>query len=274
MNMFYFGWMAIGFMSIAGLAALTHWLKPEWYEKNLMNIRKTAYAVMALIYGGMILAGHIVFSDWVQAVQFASIAIFIDLAILETPSILKIGNAEFKKNDQIIAKTIRDNEKIILSSFQKTEQFTAVVQYSQHYFSELTEVQRDKLPKWDLYSTLLKDFLRYYTDTFELQISTTFITFNSDPAIRQENIKNSLIQIERTNSILIPEENKDLMSNELSNAVTYVVDEGNIICVPFFGTTNSFIITIQRKESGTILNGLDASNIVNLVQIFDWFVDE
>lgn len=95
--MFYFGWMAIGFMAIAGLATAIHWYNRGWYESNLLNIRKTSYAIMALIYFGMILAGHILLNDWVQAVQFASIAIFIDLAILETPSIQKIGNTEFKK---------------------------------------------------------------------------------------------------------------------------------------------------------------------------------
>ncbi|SDM17014.1 Toxin SpoIISA, type II toxin-antitoxin system [Paenibacillus sp. OK060] len=271
--MFYFGWMAIGFMAIAGLATVTHWYNRVWYESNLLNIRKTSYTIMALIYFGMILAGHILLNDWVQAVQFASIAIFIDLAILETPSIQKIGNTEFKKNDQIIEKTIRDNERIILSSFQKTAQFTAVVQYSQHHLTELTDEQKDQLPEWDLYSSMLKEYLRYYTDTFGLRISTTSIQFDSDLEIRMNKIRNSLSQIERSNSILIPEENKEEMSKELAEAAVYVVEEGNTICVPFFGTSNSFIITIQAAESGAILNGMDANNIVNLVQIFDWFID-
>ncbi|MGP3788511.1 type II toxin-antitoxin system SpoIISA family toxin [Paenibacillus sp. 1A_MP2] len=271
--MFYFGWMVIGFMSVAGFATLTHWWKPDWYNSNLTNIRKSSYTVMALIYGGMILAGHIILDDWIKAVQFASIAIFIDLAILETPSIIKIGNAEFKRNDRIIADTIENNEKIIRSSFQKTEQFTAVVHYSQHHFSELTESQRDQLPNWNLYSSLLKEYLCLYTDTFGLKASTTAFVYDADESVRKENIMRSFSQIERSNILVIPPEKKEEMGSQLAKAQAYVIEEGKLICVPLFGTTNSFIVTIQTTEAGAVLNGIDANNIVNLVQIFDWFVD-
>lgn len=270
--MFYTGWMVLGFMVVAGGATLSHWITPEWYARNLNSIRKLSYTTFALIYGGMILAGHILLKDWVSAVQYASIAIFIDLAILETPSILKIGNAEFKKNDQVIENTIRNNEKVILSSFQKTEQFTAVVQYTEHHFDELSEEQLVKMSEWKEFSSGLKDYLRFYTDTFGFKVSISAFSYETDEKIRQENIKGSLTQIEKFNSIGIPLDKKEEMSAALSIGEVYVVEEGKIICVPFFGVNNSFIVTVQADKDGAILNGIDAMNIVNLIQIFEWFV--
>ncbi|WP_337035210.1 type II toxin-antitoxin system SpoIISA family toxin [Paenibacillus illinoisensis] len=270
--MFYFGWMVIGFMAIAALVTFLHWWKDAWYEEHLVNIRKTSYTIMVLIYGGMILAGHILLSDWVAAVQFASIAIFIDLAIIETPGISKIGNTEFKKNE--IRKTIRDNQSVITSNANKIKQFTSVVQFTDHHFSEFTEEQFDELPNWGLYSTLLQEYLHFYTDTFKLRVNTTMFTYSSDVEKRRENISNLLTPIERTNNLIIPDDIKGDMADSLATASTFVLVEDKVVLVPFYGTTNSFIITIIAGEEHRTVDNIDANNILNLVQIFDWFVDK
>ncbi|MGG4132429.1 type II toxin-antitoxin system SpoIISA family toxin [Paenibacillus illinoisensis] len=272
--MFYFGWMVIGFMSIAGLATMLHWWKPNWYSANIVNIRKSSYAIMALTYGGMILAGHILLNDWVKAVQFASIAIFIDLAILETPSISKIGNTELKKNDLVIATVIENSTDIITAYSHKVDQFTTVVQYTEHHFSEFTEEQIEELPKWEIYSILLKEYLSLYTDTFGLRISTKNFIYSSDVEVRKQKILDLLTPIERTNNLSISGELKENIAAELTSGASFVLEEDKVVLAPFYGTTNSFIVIIQTHETNAVVSSMDVKNIINLVQIFDWFVDE
>ncbi|ADO59854.1 type II toxin-antitoxin system SpoIISA family toxin [Paenibacillus polymyxa] len=266
--MYYFGWLVIGFFAIVGLASISHWANPVWYANNLINIRKTSYSLFILMYGGMILAGHIHLKDWGMAVQFASIAIFIDLAVLETPSILKIGNAEFKKNDMEIEKTIKDNQKTILQSFQKSEQFTDVVQYTSNHFYPLDS---DNFIEWDLYMEQLKKYLRLYTDTFHFKLSITQFTYKEDIEQREQNIEGSLVQIERFHSINIKD--KAELAGTLAKANVSVIKEQEIIGVPFFGNRFSYIVTLEANAQESVINAIDAYHIVNLLTVFEWFAE-
>ncbi|MBP1309110.1 hypothetical protein JOD82_002130 [Paenibacillus sp. 1182] len=268
--MYYFGWLVIGFFAIVGLASISHWANPVWYANNLINIRKTSYSLFILMYGGMILAGHIHLKDWGTAVQFASIAIFIDLAVLETPSILKIGNAEFKKNDIEIEKTIKDNQKTILQSFHKTEQFTDVVQFTSNHFEEL---DTDDFVEWDPYMMQLKDYLRLYTDTFHFKLSITQFTYKEDIEVRKQNIKGSLVQIERFHCINITDKEKVDLADTLANANVSVIKEQEIVGVPFFGNRFSYIVTLQGNAQESVINAIDAYHIVNLLTVFEWFAE-
>ncbi len=240
----------------------------EWYSNNLNGIRKTFYVGFLIIIGAGVLWGHIDLRNWSYILTLASLAIFIDLAVLQTPNILKIGNAELQQDDAKLRKTIKDNEKIVRQSMHKVEQHSEVITHSDAHFDQ---ININPLI-WDEYRKALKQYLRLYTDTFHFSINIqSFMHDDDDIDKMKHQIRTAVTQSERFHEMSLAEEIRYNLIEALSKSETFIIKEENVVVIPYFSSHHSFIISLQSNEATTV-NGIDASHIVNLTTVFDWFM--
>lgn len=94
------------------LSLIYFWWRTDKYVENLQAIRKSYYVLFFLLVCLGILTKQLQMSDWTMILSLASAAVFIDIAVFQTPDILKIWNTEFQHSNYI-RKTIRKNEEVL-----------------------------------------------------------------------------------------------------------------------------------------------------------------
>ncbi|WP_139691760.1 type II toxin-antitoxin system SpoIISA family toxin [Sporolactobacillus terrae] len=258
---FLFG--TIGIFLIVILAY--YWTNNRLFFSRFGRIRRTYYTLyLTLVVIGLML-GQINFNNWTTLLQLMGIAVFADLAIIQNPSILKIWNAEFK-NDSEMIESLTNSQNVIFRNAKKVEHFSEILQRTHSYFDE------QELPdNTDKYLYCLKQFLNQYTDHFNF-IATVFPfpTLDSDTPDKSKITE----QAEKINVMLTLKFNDDQMNtliNGLMNREIQIVKENQCIAFPYYGSYLSMIVTIKTAVKDFEIDVIDASHILNLLNIFDWY---
>lgn len=253
------------------------------YVENLQMLRRFFYAIFVVGISIGLMLEKIHLDDWKQLLELAALFVFIDLAVFQTPDILKIWNAEFK-HDHYIRKIIKKNEEIISYNSQKVECFTDIVlNKSTNYLNNIPLHL-----KFDDYKEDLKKFLEFYTDTFQIDLAIfefeSGLNANLEDLHSNLDIKQAFTRIEQCyNKTIVDGEWKLFLVQELLDGKAIELHnkkevsssdnfkDKKVFIIPFYGRKYDILIGIS--STFIEVDGIDASHILNLTQIFDWYMD-
>ncbi|WP_406687829.1 type II toxin-antitoxin system SpoIISA family toxin [Rossellomorea vietnamensis] len=249
---------------------------PLKYHLSLRTLRKTLYTLFIGAISTGLLMDELQLSNWEFILTLTAIVIFMDLAILLTPSIMKIWSAEFQYTDYV-EDIIKTNDKIHKAMVYRVEAVSEIIQKNNELLS----------PSRGYTEQELKNYLDLYAEKFGFNVQIhrvrgiEFSADDVDPAVKgglasdeiqvlveayrlTEGIRMTVEQIKTINNFDLNSEEEDVESLAQSAVVSLVDDESML--VPVFMNTDQFIIVL-KKEMGEVLE-VDAIHITNLIYLF------
>lgn len=246
------------------LASLVfYWKNSIQFAAYLGNLRKTLYALFLISLSIGFMLGYIDFKDWQLLSVLAGFMVFTDLAIFQTPNILKIWNAEFEHDDRI-RKTIEKNEDTLGYIGKKSNCFSHIIQESEAYFSSKNPVTEQAA-----YMAEIASYFEQYLDSFGFKAAYFPFDEPSSAAELRENVQSAFSRLEMRHNLSLEHEKKEKMILEMMEGKSLPIKEEALFAIAFFGTFN-MLITI--KSDDVPVNGIDALNIVNMAFIFEWYM--
>ena len=249
---------------------------PLKYHLSLRTLRKTLYTLFIGAISTGLLMDELQLSNWEFILTLTAIVIFMDLAILLTPSIMKIWSAEFQYTDYV-EDIIKTNDKIHKAMVYRVEAVSEMIQKNNELLS----------PSRGYTEQELKNYLDIYAEKFGFNVQIhrvrgiEFSADDVDQAVKgglasdeiqvlveayrlTEGIRMTVEQIKTINNFDLNSEEEDVESLAQSAVVSLVDDESML--VPVFMNTDQFIIVL-KKEMGEVLE-VDAIHITNLIYLF------
>jgi Toxin SpoIISA, type II toxin-antitoxin system len=250
-------------------------IKPLKYHLSLRTLRKILYTLFIGAVSIGLLMDELQLSDWEMILTLTAIVIFMDIAILLTPSIMKIWSAEFQYTDYV-EDIIKTNDKIHKAMVYRVEAM-----------SEMIQTNSELLPSRNYTDQELRNYLDRYAAKFgfDIQIHRVpqieFSTDDLDPAVIEglasgeiemlveayrltAGIRVTIEQIKTINNFDFDCVEEDVETLAQSAVVSLVVDESML--VPVFMDTDQFIVVL-KNEMGEVLE-VDAIHITNLIYLF------
>lgn len=258
---------------------LYFWMNTDGYVENMQSIRKTYYVLFVFAVTVGILLEEIKIDDWQMILQLGALFVFIDIAVFQTPDVLKIWNTEFQHSNYI-RKTIRKNEEVLGYNAQKVKNFTKVILESNNHFSNVENTNT-----WELYEKEIKSYLKRYADTFQFQVSVFGFEINQNEDRLKENVYSAFEQVEMCYNYTILDKDwrgklvGDLISGNSVQLSQKVEDKKpttedlrkKAFIVAYYGENYNMLIGINSSNNVDV-DGIDASHILNLANIFDWYM--
>ncbi|MCM3393093.1 type II toxin-antitoxin system SpoIISA family toxin [Cytobacillus oceanisediminis] len=257
--------------------------KPIQYHLSLRTLRKALYTLFIGAISIGLLVNEIQMSNWQFILTLAIIVVFMDLAILLTPSILKIWNAEFQYTDYV-EDIIKTNDKIQTATVYRVQAMSEIIQTRNGLFMNGTGILHINNS-----SSGLESYLREYANKFgfdvqvwELQRSD-FTSNQLSGAERDglsveeieslveayrltEALYNVLDDIKNLNSFDYGEELDSHVEALAQSAVVSLIDNESML-VPVFMTDYDDFIVVLKNGRGEVLE-VDAIHITNLVYLY------
>lgn len=255
------------------------WKDTDKYVENMQFIRKVYYVLfIAGIIAGMFM-GEIKLEEWEKLLQFTALFVFIDLAVFQTPDVLKIWNTEFNQSNYI-RKTIKKNEEVLSFNEKKVQNFTTVILKTKAYFDK-----KYQPTSWSQYKDELHSYLKEYTETFDFHVSIFGFEPNQDLTLLRKNLEGSFKKVELCYNNQIEDREwrnsliDDLMDGKTITLEQKVEDKNPTLAdmkrrpfvIVYYGENYYMLIGINSHN--ITVDGIDASHILNLTQIFEWTMD-
>jgi hypothetical protein len=250
---------------------------PLKYHLSLRTLRKTLYTLYIIAISIGLLFDEIKLSNWEFILSLTTIVVFMDLAILLTPSIMKIWSAEFQYSDYV-EDIIKTNDKIQKAMVNRVETMSEMIQKNKEQLS----LQRNITIKE------LKRYLNIYADKFGFDVQVyrvshvEFLVKDLEETEREglsgaevemlveayrlsKGIRQTLEQIRTINNFDNSVVEDDYVEALAQSSVISLVDDESML-VPVFMDLEEFIVVL-KKESGEVLE-VDAIHITNLIYLF------
>lgn len=270
---------------LVGLVLLAFYYKkkPESYNDNLKFIRKAYYVGCVLFFLIGFYVKDIKMTDWKLLIGIGIFFLLIDILILQTLDITKLGKAEFQNGDGIrFHSLIKEGQDLLNNYNSKQTEFTRIISETVDHLDNLGIAEN-----WEDYKNNLETYLEKYTDTFEFELcirpvidlSNTVELSNALKSIEyffNEPILNEEWRNETLNRInaeyitpLIKNKPETEKSKRKQNGMSN--DEIGFI-ISFAGNNFSYLIGVRSnpKKSHKV-DVVDARFIFNMAQIYDWF---
>ncbi|QWC23645.1 type II toxin-antitoxin system SpoIISA family toxin [Bacillus haikouensis] len=259
--------------SLANLAFFI--FKPLRYHVSLRTLRKTLYTLFIGAIALGLLLDEIRLADWELILTLTAIVVFMDIALLLTPSIMKIWSAEFHYTDYV-EEIIKANDKIHKAMVYRVEAM-----------SEMIQTNSELLPFRNYTDQELRNYLDLYAEKFGFDIQIhripliEFSADDADPSVIEglaaeeiemlvesyrlnEGIRMTVEQIKTINNFDFDSEEEDVEILAQSAVVPLIEDESML--VPVFMETDQFIVVL-KEDIGEVLE-VDAIHITNLIYLF------
>lgn len=251
------------------------------YSLHLRTLRKGLYTLFIGAIGIGILIDEINLANWQLIVTLTSIIVFIDIAILLTPSILKIFNTEFQYMDYV-ENIITTNDKREKATIDRVNSMSELIQLAGENFKEhQNAVQKNEIEELESYLQHYSDQFGFTVQIFELTytpVPLSELSFNDKRDLDEEDlillseqlgfvkgIEKCLNKIEKLNSFNLAE-SREIYIAELSNLkIVSLLTEDSMI-VPVDMEKRQFLIVLKNSK-GELLE-VDAVHIINLIYIF------
>jgi hypothetical protein len=232
---------------LVGSIVYAFWMFPNWVKDHKQNIRRTWY--FCFILGIELLLHNNGFDivHWQRYTLLAALFIFVDLALIVTPSIVKIGNTELSAVTDV--ESINEEmKKAIIQTKYKSQFFTTIID-----LIDKTEFGKQKWTNTEEYMYSLEEFLCLYGDFCRQDIKV--YSKNDNQSFIFDVGTNSGIEITSEQIRLLDE--KSIIQTEKQNAV-----------IPFFKLYDVFIVVVSEKEP---VHQIDFDHIINLAILHTWF---
>ena len=243
-------------------------LKPSQFDLNLKKHRRILYTIFIATTGSGVVFGGLDLDDWPYVVSLASIVVFTDLAVLLTPSILRIWQAEFLNGSELLEETLKENERLIRDTMAKVSFMSYLVQDAIYYFAKkpIPETNEE-------YMTELEQYLQQYGDRFGLMLDVRQydINYSSDLEVSiQEKIRQELLLMNDIHNIGMEESKLEEYIASIYNSEIITLEEEETFIVPIQLPEYHFIVVIKKGKGSPI--EIDGIHAANLVHIYDSFM--
>ncbi|MFY4776806.1 type II toxin-antitoxin system SpoIISA family toxin [Metabacillus sp. RGM 3146] len=240
-----------------------YWRNSIQFAAYLGNLRKTLYALFLISLSIGFMLGKIDFTNWQLLAILAGFMVFTDLAIYQTPNILKIWNAEFEHDDRI-RKTIEKNEETLGYIGKKSNCFSQIIQESESYFSS-----KNPVSDHTGYMAEIASYFDQYLDSFGFKAAYFPFEEPSSQTDLREHVQSAFSLLEMRHNLSLELENREKIIQDMMDGKSLPIKEESLFAISFFGTYN-MLITI--KSDDVPVNGIDALNIVNMAFVFEWYM--
>ncbi|CAM5220699.1 Type II toxin-antitoxin system toxin SpoIISA OS=Ureibacillus acetophenoni OX=614649 GN=SAMN05877842_1219 PE=4 SV=1 [Ureibacillus acetophenoni] len=253
------------------------------YSFHLRTLRKGLYSLFIGAVGLGVLFDEINLTNWQFILTLTTIIIFIDLAILLTPSILKIFSAEFQYADYV-ENIIMTNDKREKATLERVNTMSEMIQLAEEDFKQdpyLDDVLLDETVE-------LEQYLQRYSEQFGFIIQIFNFDYSPFPiseipskdksGLNDEElellseqlgfvngIEKCLNKIERLNSFNL-EENRQSYIEALANLKIVSLLKDDSMIVPVDMEIRQYLIVLKNQKG--VLLEVDAVHIINLIHIF------
>ena len=243
-------------------------VRPAIFDLHLKNFRRCLYTLFIISLGIGILTDGIEIMNWKYLLSLTAIAVFIDLSILLTPSILKIWQAEFLTGSEFLEATIKENEKIQRAMVKKVEHMSVLVQDAIYYFEQVSIPESR-----EEYMIGLNTYLLQYGDEFGL--SFDIIQYEADESVDldqsiKETIKQKLNRIDHIHNFGFNQQLLLSYTESIFNLEVIPLEDQDALLIPVHLRSYNFIIVL-KKDKGIPIE-VDGVHVANLVHIYDSFM--
>ena len=243
-------------------------VRPSQFDLNLKKQRRVLYTIFIATTGSGVVFGGLELDDWPYVVSLASIVVFTDLAVLLTPSILRIWQAEFLHGSELLEETLKENERLIRDMMAKVSFMSFLIQDAIYYF------EKKPIPETDEdYLAELEQYLQQYGDRFGLNIDVRQyeIDPNTDLEVSvQAKIRQELLIMKDMHNIGMELSRLEEYIVSIYNGEIITLEEDETFIVPVQLPKYHFIVVI-KKGKGTPIE-IDGIHTANLVHIYDSFM--
>ncbi|MGP4077495.1 type II toxin-antitoxin system SpoIISA family toxin [Halobacillus sp. K22] len=268
------------FVGVLLIFAIGNYLFFLWdqqkYWFSLPKIRKALYTLFVSGLAAGVLMGETDLSNWSFILTLTAVIIFMDLALLLTPSIMKLWKAEFEHTNDLQT-IILTYEKVRKANYRRVETMSAMIQDAHNYFTE------DYFPMLSRAKDIEK-YLQEYTDLYGISVQVSPLNvvppeYNpgwegmSEEEIYEyeevqpvyEAILRQLDTIEATHNFEMGRYKEEYADFLLQYEVVSLM-EGEGMIVPVINREEQYLIVL-KSEHGEVLE-IDALHIVNLTTLY------
>lgn len=238
-----------------------YWLDSIKWTINSTRTRKTFYLLYVLGLGSGIFIGVVDMSKWQEIIQYVGIAVFVDIAIYQTPNITKFANTEFEHNE-LIEQAIKENSKEFRKIEGKQNLLLQIIQKT-----EATLSSKPNVISFQEYSYELKEHLSYYTEVYDLKVRICEFKKNVPNDELKQDIQVIVASIDLTYNMGLDSFQKIAISEALSTGVMQRPSE-DVFILPIFGKQYNVLIALNGEE----ILPTDLANISYLTYFFEWFM--
>ena len=243
-------------------------IKPSHFDLNLKKHRRVLYTIFIATTGGGVVFGGLELEEWPYVVSLASIVVFTDLAVLLTPSILRIWQAEFLNGSELLEETLKENEQLIRDTMAKVSFMSYLIQDAIYYFEKKPIPETDKE-----YMEELDQYLQQYGYRFGLKMDVRQYAVYQDTDLDisvQERIRHELLVLKDIHNIAVEESRVEEYIASIYNSEIIMIEEDETFIVPVQLPEYHFIVVIKKGKGIPI--EIDGIHAANLVHIYDSFM--
>ena len=268
------------FVGVLLIFAIGNYLFFLWdQQKYWFSLPKIRKALYTLFVGGLaigVLVGETDLSNWPFILTLTAVIIFMDLALLLTPSIMKLWKAEFEHNNDL-QNIILTYEKVRKANYRRVETMSVMIQNAQNYFTGehiQAETRSEDLGK----------YLKKYTDLYGISVQVSpleVVPPQYNPGWEgmseeeryeyvevqpvYEAILRQLDTIEATHNFEMGKYKEVYAEYLLQYEVVSLMEEESMI-IPVINSREQYLIVL-KSEHGEVLE-IDALHIVNLTNLY------
>ncbi|MGG7620821.1 type II toxin-antitoxin system SpoIISA family toxin [Bacillus coreaensis] len=259
---------------------------PLKYHLSLRTLRKALYTLyIGAVTVGLII-GEVSLGNWQFLLTLTGTIIFIDIAVLLTPSILKIWKAEFQYTDYV-ENIILTNNKIQKATIKRVVSMSDMIQNAGEYFENLAEVETD-----DKKREQLEDYVKLYTEKFGLifqiwEVNNEAVSMDilSDQEVQglndeelnalltemgfMEGIKTTLNRIDDLNTFDVAEELDSYVNSLYQVEIVSLIKDDAMIIPVFMNEKN--VLVVLKTAKGELLE-VDGVHVTNLIYLYYSYV--
>ncbi|WP_407272039.1 type II toxin-antitoxin system SpoIISA family toxin [Radiobacillus sp. PE A8.2] len=252
----------------------------EWYKYNKQKFRRSLYAIYFIVMAVRFFVEPFTVDDWQVIIMTATIIIFVDIAIFNTPIVLKIGKAELQHQEELVD--------YLESNKQQAQAFLDRVIACSDKIQDAANIY-DKIPSHIPFKERLRMFLSDYTSEFEFEVNIYVIksSFSNIDEILDEGYQ-CLTHISKVHSFhyehmaknlfdtLNDEEKKqdiqEVILLRLLDGVPIELERKNfqqVYIVPIYTNEKNLFIVLRGPDG--YLHEADGSHVANLTYVFEAF---
>jgi len=257
------------------------WKNPIKYHLSLRTLRKALYSIFLSAVAIGIIFDEVSLSNWQFLLTLTTIVVFMDLAVLLTPSIMKIWNAEFQYTDYV-ENTIKENAKIQTATVNRIIAMSNMIQKAEDELSSIIVIN-EKMGIRALQTYLEEYGSKFGFSTQVFPVESAFVNpMEIDPlgelSLNEEDrgalaeaygfqlgLKETLTHIAQIHSFNYESDMQSHIDLLLESSIVSLKNDDSIL-VPVFMDERDMVIVLN-KDKGMPME-VDGIHVTNLTYLF------
>jgi len=164
-------------------------LKAETYYKYLLSFRKGFYLLFTVLIAMAMVDSLVTQNDWQLLLQLVAAAIFLDLAMFQTPGISKIWNTEFDRGEYTL-KTLSENTRLLRNNSAKALAFHKSVAFAHESLGRMAPPD-----SWEGYRERLFHYFSGYIEKLKMEVQLLELVWEDETEKYSQSMESGLTDI-------------------------------------------------------------------------------